>query len=260
MKCDSQLALYGMDSYGSFYSTQIQDVAIDAPVLFYQNINVNGMTHTLGTGEVVVQKAGIYIFVFCVNTSQACQFTVFINGIPDQTTTAGINKGANVLQLRQEIELKVGDIVTIRNHTSATGTVKITQNPGGTLTGINAQLILTRISLPLSLQENFKQEPACILERDCTYRKYKEFLLEDKCIEILGATGYYFVNSATLKKLNLEDSVSWTFPGPIYNFKYIPGEDIITVLESGVYKVNFDLQAKQPAQFTIFVNNIASNK
>ena len=257
MKCDPQLMLTNIDTYGSFYSTVSQNVTIDAPVLFYTNQNVSNLSHTLGSGDVVIQKAGVYLFVFVVETAQACQFTVFINGVPEQTTTAGINKGANTLQLRQIIELKVGDIVTIRNHTSANGTVVISQNAGGVLTGVNTQLILERIALSTNLQESIKYEPDCELEKDCRYKLFKEFLLEDKCLDIRGAESYYFLNSATLQTLNLEDAVSFTFPGPLKKVNFIPGKETITILESGIYKVNFDLQSKQPAQFTIFLNNVA---
>ena len=70
----------------------------------------------------------IYVFVFIVNTSQACQFTLFVNGVPNQTTTAGINKGANILQLRQQLELKAGDVISVKNHISSAGTITISQN------------------------------------------------------------------------------------------------------------------------------------
>ena len=66
LKYDPALMVNGCDCYGSFYSSITQDVAVDAPVLFEKSTNVYNMTHTLGSGDIVVQKAGIYLFVLVV--------------------------------------------------------------------------------------------------------------------------------------------------------------------------------------------------
>jgi len=243
-------------AFGSFYSTMEQEVAVDAPVLFTNNTNVLHLSHVLGTGDVKVQKDGFYLFSFIVETSQACQFTVFINGVPDATTTAGINKGANVLQLRQVIELKAGDLVSVRNHVSAVGTVKITKDVGGTLAGINAELILQRISVPTCLIENVEQCNPCELERDCMYRRFKHYLLEDHYLSLQGCKAYFSTTSTAMQTLNLEDPVFLNLRGPIRNVYFKTGSTTVTVLESGVYKLRFDLEAKQPSQFTIYVNDV----
>jgi hypothetical protein len=164
MKYDPSLMVYGCDCYGSFYSKAEQDVALDANVLYDFNQYVLNMTHTIGSGDVTVQKAGIYLFIFIVQTTQLCQFSLFVNGVQNQTTTTGINKGANVLQLRQQIELNAGDVVSIKNHTSATGSVRISKNSGGTLVGVNTEFILYKIAQPPKLVENCEQVMPCELE------------------------------------------------------------------------------------------------
>jgi hypothetical protein len=256
MKCDPALILNGVDVYGSFYSTLLQTVAVDAPVVYDKNQYVNGLTHTLGTGDITVSKDGIYVFVFIVNTTQACQFTLFVNGVPEQTTTAGINKGANILQLRQQLELKAGDIVSVRNHVSAAGTITISQNAGGTLTGNNVEFIVSRISVPVALQDNCPVEPACVLERDCRYKLFKQYLLEDKCLELKGCESYYLVDSTSSQKLNLEDTVSWSYNNALYKVYFKSGEQTVKVLESGIYYMHFDLQGRTPSQFTIYINGL----
>ena len=256
MKCDPQLNLYGTSACGSFYSTLEQDIVVGGSVLYQNSLNVNNLTYVNGSGDITVQQAGIYLYMFVVETAQACQFSVFVNGVIDPTTTAGINKGANVLQLRQEFELKAGDVISIRNHTSANGTVKISNSPGGTLSGVNTQLILVKIGLPTTLQENFKKESACILEKDCKYKLFKEFLLEDKTVNLFGYSAYCLLNSTNLVKLNLEESVHWNFKGEIKNCLFKSESDVVTVNEAGIYVVNFDFQAKQPTQFTIYINDV----
>lgn len=257
MKCDPSLILQGVDVYGSFYSTNSQIVNVDSSVLFDKNQNLNGITHTLGSGDITVSKDGIYVFVFIVNTSQACQFTLFVNGVPNQSTTAGINKGANVLQLRQQLELKAGDVVNIKNHVSAVGAITISQNAGGTLTGTDVELIISRICVPTTLQDDCPVEPACVVERDCRYKLFKEYLLEDKCLELKGSEAYYLVDSTSLQKLYLEDAVSWSYHSEMQKTYFKSGEKTVKVLESGIYYLHFDLQARTPSQFTIFVNDVA---
>jgi hypothetical protein len=257
MKCDPSLILQGVDVYGSFYSTNTQNVNVDNSVLFDKNQNLLGLTHTLGTGDITVSKDGIYVFVFIVNTSQACQFTLFVNGVPNQTTTAGINKGANILQLRQQLELKAGDVISVKNHISSAGTITISQNAGGTLTGTNVELIVSRICVPPSLQDNCPVEPACMLEKDCRYKLFKQYLLEDKCLELKGCESYYLVDSSALQKINLEDPVYWNYDSITYKTYFKTGESTVKVLENGIYYLHFDLQGKTPSQFTIFVNGVA---
>ena len=257
MKCDPSLILQGVDVYGAFYSTLLQSVNVNDSVLFDKNQNLNGLTHTLGTGDITVSKDGIYVFVFIVNTTQACQFTLFVNGVPNQSTTAGINKGANVLQLRQQLELKAGDVVNVKNHVSAAGTITISQNAGGSLPGNNVEFIVSRISLPIALQDNCPVEPACVLERDCRYKLFKQYLLEDKCLELKGCVSYHLIDSTSSQKLYLEDPVVWNYNSITQKVYFKTGDSTVKVLESGIFYVQFDLQAKTPSQFTIFINGVA---
>jgi hypothetical protein len=115
---DSQIMIKGCDVYGSFYSTTTQNVEIDKPILFDYNQNLLNITHTPGTGNVTVSKDGMYFFCVILQITSSCQFSIYVNGVQVVSTTTGINKGASVLQLRQLIELKAGDVVSVVNHAS----------------------------------------------------------------------------------------------------------------------------------------------
>lgn len=256
MKYDPSLMTYDCECHGSFYSTVEQNVVVDAPVLYDFNQNVLNIIHTLGSGDIKVQKDGVYLFVFIVQTTQSCQFTLFVNGVADSTTTAGINKGANVLQMRQQIELKVGDVVSIKNHVSAAGTIVVSKNSGGLLTGVNAELCIYKIAVSPKLLTDVEQVMPCELEKDCIYKMFKHYLLKDEKVSIQGQKAYFIATSTLSQQLNLEDSVSYTVWGPSKNALFKTGRDNITVLEAGVYMLTFDLQARQPSQFTVYVNNI----
>jgi hypothetical protein len=144
--CDPSLMIRGSDVFGALYATTTQNVAINASVLYTANTRLYNTTHATGSGDLVVSKDGVYQIYFLISTAQSAQFTVFVNGIPDLTTTAGTNKGAGQLTLRQAIPLKKNDIVSVRNYTSSIGTVVISGNAGGLLQGVSAQLIVFRIS------------------------------------------------------------------------------------------------------------------
>lgn len=254
---DPQIMIKGSDVYGSFYSTNIQNVAIDNSILFDYHQNVLNVTHTPGSGNVTVSKDGVYFFCVVLQSSQSCQFSVFVNGVQVASTTTGINKGASVLHMRQLIELKAGNVVSIVNHASAGGTVTISQNSGGTLTGVNAEFILLRLCPSQQIQQNIEPKSACYLEKDCLYKQFKYYLLKHEKLNFAGNESYFILNSTTTQTLNLENPVVWSFSGPLKNVYFKPGTEFITVKKDGIYKLLFDLEAYQPSQFTIFVNNVA---
>jgi hypothetical protein len=71
--------------------------------------------------------------IFLVECDKSAQFTVFVNGVPDLTTTSGLNKGANQLYLRQTLTLHQGDLVSVQNYISSAGTVNLIGDAGGAL-------------------------------------------------------------------------------------------------------------------------------
>lgn len=253
---DPQIMITGTDVYGSVYSTNTQIVQVNDSILFDYNQNLLNMTHTLGTGDLTVSKDGMYFFAILLESSQSCQFTIFVNGSPVASTTTGINKGASVLQLRQLIELKAGDIVSVRNYTSASGAVTIQQNPGGSLIGIDTEFILLRLSPPSTIIQNVEQKSAFELEEDCLYKQFKTYLLNKDKLDLVGKESYFILNCNTTYPMHLEDPVLWSFAGPTKNVSYKQGDPTLTINEDGVYKLIFDLEAYQPSQFTFYVNNV----
>jgi hypothetical protein len=253
---DPQIMITGTDVYGSVYSTDTQIVQVNDSILYDYNQNLLNMTHTLGTGDLTVSKDGMYFFAILLESTQSCQFTIFLNGSPVASTTTGINKGASVLQLRQLIELKAGDVVSVRNYTSASGAVTIQQNPGGSLIGVDTEFILLRLSPPPAIIKNVEQKSAFELEEDCLYKQFKTYLLNKDKLDLVGKESYFILNSDTTYSMNLEDPVLWSFAGPTKNVSYTQGDPTITINEDGVYKLIFDLEAYQPSQFTIYVNNV----
>jgi hypothetical protein len=98
--------------------------------------------------------SGVYMLIFSVDTDQACQFGMFVNNVLDSTAVVGKNSGAGQMVLRHTVELRDGDIVSIRNHMSAMGPVTIPLNQGGLVTGLNTECVLLSV-LAISLATHY---------------------------------------------------------------------------------------------------------
>lgn len=250
---DPKFMLRGSDAFGSFYSDSIQTVSLNSPVLFKKTAISCGL-NIQNDCEVVIQKSGIYMFVFLVGTTQSAQFTVFVNGNPDLTTTAGINKGGGQLALRQSLQLNVGDRVSVCNYLSNAGDVNLTANGGGTEVGVNPLLYIIRVaSIPLLCEEGFF-DIDCNIEK--IYKKFRYYLNNRKDVltkfsddSIISINSDYQELVPGSKVLLNEN----TYLSGIYHNTH--STDFV-VKRSGYYKVHFIGQYNQPSQFTLFVNDV----
>jgi hypothetical protein len=113
------------------------------------------MWHMQGSDSIRVEEDGIYDLFADVITNEPAQIAVFVNGTPDLTTVSGRDSGASRTLLRQFIELRRGDLISVRNFESHIGTINTTINAGGELVGQNAQFMLFKLT-PLAC---YKPEP-----------------------------------------------------------------------------------------------------
>jgi hypothetical protein len=278
MLCDESLMVGGSDSYGSYYSFLGQAVAVGAPVLFENHQNMECQTHSLGSGQVVVQKSGVYNFIFVTETVQPSQFSIVVNGVPDNSTTQGINKGSCTITLRQQLKLKAGDKVEVWNYTSNAGTVTISQSPGGTETGMSALLMLFKIApdwpnlqKPVTLDAwcnkkyvesvDLAEEKAgnisdSDLEEDvkrikCSpYKMFRNWMLSQKCIDIDGASAYTHSVKLNAQSLNVGDGINLRTTLE-KNAAHVNGFPTYQLGKRGIYEILFDSELVQPAQFAI---------
>ena len=253
---DPQLMVAGSDAYGSVYVTAQQSVAVNAPVLFDSHDLLHNISHVLNSGNVTIGKDGVYCLTFLVGTTNTAQFTVFVNGNAVLSTTAGTNKGANELILSDTLLLKKNDVVSIVNFTSGNGTIVISQNAGGSIQGVGAVMLLEKIA-PYCPVEHLKSEHKY---EDKLYKKYRHFLLKrehkDRHMELDGSSPYSSVYSETLQIFNANDLVNWEINGLMRDVAHKSGTKDLTVWKDGVYEFCFGIQVAQPAQFTLYVNNL----
>lgn len=132
-------------NYISVYNTTSQVVAVEGDIGFSATgASSGGLTHTPGTTNVVVGTAATYLISFTVSAVEPNQFTVFINGAPVAGSTFGSGTGTQQNHGEVVVALAAGDVITLRNHTSASA-VTLQTVAGGTETNVNASLFIRAI-------------------------------------------------------------------------------------------------------------------
>ena len=254
MMLDKELMMKGFNVHGSFYRKTTATIPTESDVPFEFTTNVNGLSwDPLSPENVSILEDGVYKIFFLTSTTTSAQMTFFVNGISIDTTTMGVNKGAAQVSLRALYEFKKGDILTVRNHTSGNGSIFISQDVGGKKSDVCALLTVFKMA-PLdkpSLDEcklnNYHKK---------TYCKFKQFLLNQKCLQVAGSNAYFNVVGDTKQILNVGDAVDWSNTALLENVMHNQGTTKFTIKEDGIYDIFGDLTSNQPAQWTLFVNDI----
>jgi hypothetical protein len=186
----------GYNVHGVFSNFASQTVALEGPVVFTNGNNINGLIPMDGTGtytQIKIEEEGTYRLEFLCTTDTSAQFAIFINGIVRTGTIFGSNKGAGQIVIRNIIQLKKGDLVSINNHTSG-GPVTLSQDAGGLLPGISALLQIVKITPPQCMPHHYKENKHCFEKMYCNFKKY---LLMNKHLQLTGSEAYFTVLSST---------------------------------------------------------------
>ncbi len=155
-----KLQIDGSQAYASATATTRQELNIGDSIYFANNQVENyRIEHAQGTTTFKILRDGIYDLFADVITNQPAELTVFVNNIPDETTTFGRDSGGNRTLIRQMLRLRCGDVLTLRNYESALGKIFTASNPGGTYVGQNAMFMLFRLS-PIDCWVPKPQPPA----------------------------------------------------------------------------------------------------
>jgi hypothetical protein len=128
------------------YSKGPQVVPIEADVLFDTNGFVTpDIVHVPGTSQIVVAAAGRYDVRFMVASVEPSQFTLFVNGVAVPGSTYGSGAGTQQNSGQVLVEFVAGDVLTLRNHTSAAA-VGLQTLAGGTQDNVNASIMITQVA------------------------------------------------------------------------------------------------------------------
>jgi hypothetical protein len=138
----------GSSQYGYIYNLNAQVVPLETPVVFSNTgVTSAGVTHALGSSDIIIVNAGDYKVSFSVSGTEPNQFALFLNGVMVQGTDYG--SGAGTQQNSGQAILSIGakDTLTLRNHTSAAA-VTLAANPpiGGTVAAVNASILIQKLN------------------------------------------------------------------------------------------------------------------
>lgn len=121
-------------------------IAIEADILFDTNGPISsGFTHTPGTSQINVLNAGTYYVIFSVSGVESNQFALFVNGAASVPVTIyGSGAGTQQNTGFGTLVLGAGDVLTVRNHSSAAA-VTLQTLAGGTQNNANAAVQILRL-------------------------------------------------------------------------------------------------------------------
>lgn len=136
----------GLSEYAYIYNLAAQVVALEADITFSDNgVIVGTITHAPGTSTITIGTAGDYAVFFNAAGVEPNQFTLFQNGAPVAGAIYGSGAGTQPNPGMVIITAAAGDVLTLRNHTSAAA-VTLQTLAGGTQINSNASVLIQKLS------------------------------------------------------------------------------------------------------------------
>ncbi|NDB86231.1 MAG: hypothetical protein EB127_26570, partial [Alphaproteobacteria bacterium] len=253
----------GSDAYLNAWNSIVDTIPQEYPhVLNNTSISYN-IDKNVVNAPYFVRSAGTYLILVAINTNQASQFALYVNGEPRPLTRSGNNGGSGQLVLESTLLLNDNDCIVIRNDESTTQAVVSQLYIGGTLPGNNSTFTIVKVS------------PYCPAEKDCDWDErflskkkrhlFKKLQNKLECDPELMVRGFnthgsfYTVSTLTVP---VETSVPWDMYQNVNGLTWNPsGSDPtqIQVLSGGVYKILFVANVSTPAQYAIAINGVPLN-
>lgn len=132
-------------AYAYIYNLSEQVVAVDAPVLFDRNGLLSEFEHTVRESGIRVLSAGIYTVAFSISGTEPNQFAIFVNDILVPGSIYGSGAGTQQNSGQITLALKVADLLTLVNYSSAAA-VGLASKVGGTQENVNASVRIQKIN------------------------------------------------------------------------------------------------------------------
>ena len=136
----------GLSVYGYIYNLDAQVVALEADVIFSTDgLLTAGILHAPGTAPISITNAGNYEVTFSVSGTEPNQFALFLNGVLVPGTIYASGAGTQQNTGQAVFTIGAGDVLTLRNHTSAAA-VTLATPIGGTQASVNASIVIKKLN------------------------------------------------------------------------------------------------------------------
>ena len=251
MLCDNELMLKGFSTHGTVYTTVQQDVATEADVM-WDTPNFSNITwNVLSPSNIVINEDGVYKVFFYANVGLPSQMCITLNNVPIDYTIQGTNKGASYISIRTLLELRKGDVLTVRNHTSFNGSITLTAHNGGSELDVSSILTIFKIA-PLCKPDH------CEVHINKYHRKcfelFKKYLLNQECLQIAGSSAYTSNIGSYQQVVPVGEAYDWPIIVLQNNVNHRQGMKQYTINQDGEYDIFVDTITDEPQQMTLFVN------
>lgn len=137
----------GLSEYAYVYNLAAETVPLEGDVTFSLNgVMTAGITHIPGAAGIRLVNAGTYSVTYSISGTEPSQFALFVNGstlVPGTTYGSGAGTQQNVGQAI--VIFAAGDVVTVRNHTSASA-IGLAAPIGGTQSSVNASVTIEKLA------------------------------------------------------------------------------------------------------------------
>ena len=130
--------------YAYVYNLTPRAVALEADILFDSNGALSGFTHAPGTASITVTNTGVYRVDLSESGTEVSQFALTVNGVPVAQTLYGSGAGTQQNDGRAILTLSAGDVLTVRNHTSASA-VSLPTVVGGSQANVTASVLIEQL-------------------------------------------------------------------------------------------------------------------
>jgi len=135
----------GASEYAYVFNEGAQVVPIEADVKFDRNgLMSPGITHAPNDAGVQFVGAGTYKVTYSVSGVEPSQMALFRNGALVDGSLYGSGAGTQPLIGQVIVQVGAGDVLTLKNHSSAAA-VTLQTLAGGTQTNANASIAIERL-------------------------------------------------------------------------------------------------------------------
>ncbi|SPF40845.1 Collagen triple helix repeat family protein (fragment) [Candidatus Desulfosporosinus infrequens] len=136
----------GIAEYAYIYNLGLQVVPIEADISFSNNgVILGNITHALGTAPIILGDAGTYSIWFNASCNEPNQFALFQNGAAVAGAIYGSGAGTQPNPGMVMVIANAGDVLTLRNHSSAAA-VTLQTLAGGTQSNADAAILIQKMT------------------------------------------------------------------------------------------------------------------
>jgi hypothetical protein len=136
----------GLAEFSYIYNLSAEVVPLEGAVTFDTNgVLTAGITHIPGLAGVTFVNPGFYAVWFTASGVEPNQMGLFLNGVAVPGTVHGSGAGTQPSSGQAILMIDAGDVLTMRNHSSAAA-VTLQTLAGGTQPNTNASILIVKLA------------------------------------------------------------------------------------------------------------------